>query len=234
MFPPMSLGEAAIEGAKLLYPLRYGEVSLPSDVEASGLDAAERMKQLRHDHTKYNRMGYACMVHSILPSRGPDACIYSGRCSVASDPLRRHDLCSPGRPCPVEAEYYRAYVEAGRKQFARALQWLDDVEWYQSISDLAILDLRKVRVSARIRDEGFLRTVRRRRPDGLSEEVQVPTLACRYDTAVDREFNRIFMKLMVDPRSDEEISSQATTDIEHLQQTKDKFARLEAEEDPLD
>lgn len=164
----------------------------------------EWVQRHKYDVAKVNRVGYGCTIHGILPSRGPDECVYARRCFVADDPALSV-RCRRGWPCPRETALFQQHVMSARHEYRKAKAWLGPDEFEATIRDMAFFDLRLQRCSARCRDEGFVHTIERVREDGNIERVPVPTLSDRYETAAFNGLMAAWHQLTDDPRDPEDI-----------------------------
>lgn len=185
--------EALYEADERGYPL----VPMPTDEPDFGSEGW--LQRHRHDTSRVNRLGWGCGIHDLLPAKGAWDCYYREHCEIANNPRVRHH-CRRGWPCPREAEYYQTHVDAAHIEFKKARDWLSDEEFEESIRDLVLFDLRTMRCSARARFEGWLRKIRRKRKDGLTEELWVPALNDRYETAAFNGLMAAWEKLTTDPR----------------------------------
>lgn len=151
----------------------------------------------RYRRSRLSALRYGCEINGILPSRGPNQCVFAPRCDVAQDDGLRH-LCLAGSECPVEKQLFEDYVRSARKQYVRAREQLDPVEFELLIREASILNLRKLRLAARRREEGLTRRVRRRLPDGNYSETDELTLSnSRYMKAVDRKSSETIRRLLL-------------------------------------
>jgi len=191
-------GELAEAGKRILFEERLGPVKIPGDrVDEPDAGTKAWFERHRWDASKVSRQGWATSVDGIMLSPGERRCKYATRCTVAQDDDLRY-RCWPGKQCPVERARFTEFVAAARWEYKNALDWLDVATYSRLIDRLGILDLRSLRISARASSEPSVRTIKRKRPDGLYEILEAPPLTERYRTAVHREWSLILEKLTAD------------------------------------
>lgn len=137
--------------------------------------------------SRYNSLGYGVMVDGVLPSRGPDACLYADRC-----PESCKSACVAGGRCRHEDILLSGYVTSATEHYSYAKTWLSESEYSATIRQLGILSLQLARLSHRMHDtmeqlevdstEAVLRFVAR--PD------------MRYSTALHRRQQRLVSRLI--------------------------------------
>lgn len=144
--------------------------------------------------SRFNRLKHGAMIHDILPSRGLDHCPLADGCPVAfEDDLR--ELCVPGQPCAWETWYHERFMFDGRGHYRRCLDWLTLAERDHILSELGLLHLRRIRVSALTAQEGLLRD--KRHPVSGFVYGQEPALGVgRYSTAIDTLFWPLMEQLL--------------------------------------
>lgn len=175
---------------------RLLQVDAGIQVHAVEKDVVVPQKVDRYRRSRLSALKWGVELNEILPSRGAKACVYASRCDLIKTPSGRRQ-CKAGEECPAERRHFDAYVDSARRQFAIAREALDPIEFESIIRQLALLDLRKMRLSARRRDEGMTRRVRRRTKDGDYSEMEELTLShSRYWKAVDRRFQAILDRLL--------------------------------------
>lgn len=110
----------------------------------------------RHDNSRthwrvsrYSSLVYGVMIDDVLPSRGPDQCVFAARC-----PLAFKTRCSAGGRCAQESYTLSRYISSATAQYAYARTWLDQDEFDLIIRSMAIVSLQLSRLSARIANEG--------------------------------------------------------------------------------
>lgn len=138
--------------------------------------------------SRYSSLGYGVMVNDVLPSKGVDACVYSGRC-----PSAFKMKCVAGRRCPHEDYLLNRFISSARTHYAYAKTWLTNEEFEQTIQSLAILPLQKARLSARISKEAPFND------ELVSEGVschQVGISIDRYATALHRRQQSLTYRLL--------------------------------------
>lgn len=150
-----------------------------------------------YELSRYNRLTNGVMLHELLPSRGPDRCPLSVGCFVVEDPRLAH-LCVPAQPCPLESEFYDAYVASGKEHFARCLGWMTPERREEILQELAILSLRRVRLSRFVADEGLLRD-KRHPVSGVVYGREIGIGIGRYMTAISRRFFPLMDELIHSP-----------------------------------
>lgn len=67
-------------------------------------------------------------------------------------------LCRPGCPCPWEEAFVDGYVASANSNYTECTDWLTEDERDQIIRDLAVLSLRRRRLSSLVAREGFGRS----------------------------------------------------------------------------
>jgi len=151
--------------------------------------------------SRYNRMTHGVMIHDLLPSRGLEHCPLSDGCPCWDDDMRH--LCVPGQPCRWESWFHHRYVTSGRREHQRCLLWLTEEERDRILHELAILSLRRRRLSALIGKEGLLRP--KVHPVSGYVYGQKEGLGVgRYATAISRQFHPLFDQLVLSPEEREE------------------------------
>lgn len=164
--------------------------------ETAPVHESSPQKRDPYRRSKLSALKWGVEIHGILPSKGRKNCLYASRCWFLETPSNRRK-CVAGEECPAERIHYEDMVASARKQFWQAREELHPHEFESLIRELAILDLRKIRLYARRREEGLIRRVRRRTPDGNYSECEELTLSnSRYMKAVDTAFNRVIRALL--------------------------------------
>ncbi len=151
--------------------------------------------------SRFNRMSHGVMIHDLLPSRGLNACPLADGCPCWDEELRH--LCVPGKPCPWECWFYSRYVTSGRREHQRCLQWLSESERDDILHELAILSLRRRRLSAFIAREGLLRP-KVHPVSGVVYGKKEGLGVGRYATAISNLFRPLFDQLVLSPEEREE------------------------------
>lgn len=165
------------------------------ETDAGGSCSQPQTKD-RYRRSRLSALKWGVELHDILMSRGATKCVYAARCWFLETPSNRRK-CVAGEECPAERIHYEDMVASARKQFWQAREQLDPNEFESLIRDLAILDLRKIRLYSRRREEGMVRRMRRRTPDGNYSECDELTLSnSRYMKAVDRRFAEVITRLL--------------------------------------
>ena len=54
----------------------------------------------RYRRSRLSALKYGCEMHGILPSKGPESCVFAPRCGYAQDVELRH-RCVAGEECPL-------------------------------------------------------------------------------------------------------------------------------------
>lgn len=164
----------------------------------SGQDAATSPKG-GYTRSRCNAVKYGVEIHGLLPSKGPDKCVFASRCHFAKE-QRLRSLCIVGGLCPDELRFYEAYVQQAMKKYIRARQWLGPSGLESVIHDLAIFELRRARLSARMADDGFLREVFTKNRKG--SWIEVSLAAGRYAAAIDNGFDEALRTLLFAPEEE--------------------------------
>lgn len=146
--------------------------------------------------SRYNRMSNGVMLHRLLPSRGLDSCPLSEGCPCWDEDIQR--LCVPGEPCPWETLFLNRYVESGRRNLKRCLQWMNVERRDSILHELGILSLRRRRLSALLAREGLVRP-KRHPVSGFVYGVQATVGVGRYMTAIANQFNPLMDELILSP-----------------------------------
>lgn len=147
--------------------------------------------------SRLNATKHAVFTEGILRSRGPEACPHRHVCDV----IKRQDLrsaCVPGDDCPVERAFYSAFIEDARSTFSFARGWLAEPDFETNIRELAIVELRRQRLSGLIAMEGSYRP-KIHRISGLEYGVEVSLAAGRYATSLDNRFRALMDRLLALP-----------------------------------
>lgn len=148
--------------------------------------------------SRYNRLKHGAMLHVILPSRGPDHCPLAGGCPVAEEEDLRH-LCVPGEPCHWESWFLYRYVHDGRKHYQRCLEWMSEATRDNHLHELALLHLRRNRVSGLVAREGLLRD--KKHPiSGYVYGREMSLGIGRYATAIDTLYWPLMHELIYSPQ----------------------------------
>jgi len=162
--------------------------------------------------SRFNRLTHGVMIHDVLPSLG-ERCPYRYTCPVVED-AETLSLCRPGYPCPWEAYFLDEYVPSARQTYTECLNWLTSEERDLVLNDLAILSLRKIRLSALIAREGFLRD--KVHPiSGIVYGKQSALGIGRYATAIENRFQPLMNLLLCDPEATPQEVGEAISDPTH-------------------
>lgn len=112
------------------------------------------------------------MVDDVLPSRGPEACLYAERC-----PQSCKSACLAGGRCRHENILLSGYISSATEHYSYAKSWLQDDEYQQAIKELGVISLQLSRLSARLATEGSFDACEH----GISKSVAT---SLRYGTAL--------------------------------------------------
>lgn len=132
--------------------------------------------------SRYSSLGYGVMINDVLPSVGPDRCVYSDRCAACYK-----TRCTAGGSCGAEQHLFDAFVASMNVAYSYARQLLTNAEYDSVARELAIVSLQMARLSARIAAEGSLEHC-----PGNSIAVN------RYATALHRKQLRLTLKVIDD------------------------------------
>lgn len=145
-----------------------------------------------------NALKHGLFTDGILPSRGPERCPFGAICHVATD-TRLKGSCVPGDECIAEREFLDAYVADARRQFTFCLAWLSEQQFEETIAQLAIVNLQRMRLSALVARDGIARP--RVHPVSKIQYGLEPTLAAgRYESALANRWNDLMSRVLTDPR----------------------------------
>lgn len=130
--------------------------------------------------SRYSALGYGVMIDDVLPSVGPDRCVYSDRCAACYK-----TRCTAGGSCSAEQHLFDAFIASMTTSYSYARSLLTDAEYDSVVRELAIVSLQMARLSARIAAESSLE-----RSSG--DDIAVN----RYATALHRKQMRLMLKLI--------------------------------------
>ncbi len=136
-----------------------------------------------YQRSAVNRTRYGEQLDHVLPCRR-DSCAMLDTCRLAGNPDRRPEY---GQSCPVEEAYIAAYVLSFRRNYAPALGLGDDAA-EQLATRLAMLELRRERLSLRLRATDSIVNVDGSRPSAFYSEVE---LVNRYSACIDNEMRDV-------------------------------------------
>lgn len=161
----------------------------PATLEQADYPIADRIRMLGYDASRWNKLGYGENLDAVLPCRH-DACKMRLHCSVKTAELWP---VMYGEPCPDECLFLKMYVESFLTGWGKAAGL--EGEESQAIGErMALLELRRARLSMRMRDMWDLGAQLEdgsMNPDFLHEI----SICGRYMTRMDRELDR--MRLML-------------------------------------
>lgn len=136
-----------------------------------------------YQRSAVNRTRYGEQLDHVISCRR-DSCAMLESCCLAGNPDRRPEY---GQPCPVEEAFVKAYVLSFRSTLAPALGLEDDA--VESVAmRLAMLELRRERLSARMRSVDMLIEHDGSRPSEYRREVRIVN---RYFTAIDNAIAQV-------------------------------------------
>lgn len=104
--------------------------------------------------------------------------------------------CVPGEDCPVERAIHDAYLADAASSFAFCTAWLSDLQFNETIAQLAIVNLQRQRLSALIARDGITRP--KVHPVSKLQYGLEPTLAAgRYESALANRWNELMSRITV-------------------------------------
>lgn len=143
-----------------------------------------------------NALRYGCEINDFLPCKRWDCVFFEG---CGTDPyIRKHGAPPYGEPCSLEKREYDAYIPWARRLYGQALEWLDEDEFEATIQRLAMLQLRRRRILARLNAEGIVQYTTLSNGVVVSRE---PISSRRYLASLQRERDQLLERLDPDPQT---------------------------------
>jgi hypothetical protein len=140
-----------------------------------------------------NALKHGLFTDGILPSRGPERCPFATVCHVASNPQLGNN-CVPGDVCVAERDFFDAYTQDARRQFAFCTAWLSDQQFEETIAQLAIVNLQRQRLSALIARDGLARP-KVHQISKVHYGLEATLAAGRYESALSNRWNELMSRI---------------------------------------